>query len=86
MFAVLDRERWYACIAADQEKHSAAAVFQRLASASVAACVFGPNSPFPFPHAPVALERVKVYNKDGNSSIFTAECGANFLFFRFGTS
>jgi hypothetical protein len=82
----VDRERWYQCIAADQEIHSAAAVFERLATASVAARVFGPNSPFPFPHAPLALERIKVYNKDGNSSIFTAECGAHFLCFRFFTS
>jgi hypothetical protein len=61
-------------------------VFEQLASASVAARVFGPNSPFAFPHAPVTLERLLVYHADGNSAIFTAETDAGFLCFRFYTS
>ena len=70
----------------DDETDSAASVFEQLARVSVAARAFGPNSPFSFPHAPVALERVLVYRKDGNSVVFTAETGAGFLCFRFFTS
>jgi hypothetical protein len=82
------REHWYASLAAaaGDETQSTHSVFERLASVSVAARVFGPNGPFSFPHAPVALERLLVYRADGNTVVFTAETDQGFLCFRFYTS
>jgi hypothetical protein len=86
--SLFGREHWHASLAAasGDETQSTHTVFARLASVSVAARIFGPNGPFSFPHAPVALERLLVYRADGNTVVFTAETDVGFMCFRFYTS
>ncbi len=76
------RDQFYQILARDAERRGKMAVWEKLASQSWLAKLFGPDSPFSYPYTPVVLTNIKMRSLESYCEI-TAECGPRYVVFNF---